>query len=166
MPLARTLRLHVSDNLLVALETIEPGTMLPEGIVAGARVPRGHKIAARAITGGEPILKFGQIIGFATTDIAPGTWLHEHNVVMKDFARDYAFGQDYRPTDMVPIPATFEGYKRANGKVGTRNYIGILTSVNCSASVATFIAKEIEQSGLLREYPHVDGVIPLVHGGG
>jgi len=166
MTAARTLRLHASDNLLVALETIEAGARLAEGITASARVPRGHKIAARAIPGGEPIVKFGQIIGFATADIAPGAWLHEHNVVMKDFARDYAFGQDYRPTDMVPVPATFEGYRRANGKVGTRNYIGILTSVNCSASVATFIAKEIERSGLLRDYPHVDGVIPLVHGGG
>lgn len=166
MPLARTLRLHASDNLLVALETIEPGAALAEDAVAAARVPRGHKIAARTIAAGEPILKFGQIIGFATADIAPGSWLHEHNVVMKDFTRDYAFGQDYRPTEMAPVPATFQGYRRANGKVGTRNYIGILTSVNCSASVATFIAREIERSGILSQYPNVDGVIPLVHGGG
>ncbi len=166
MSLARTLRLHSNDNLLVALETIEPGSEMAEGVVAAARVPRGHKIAARSIAAGEPILKFGQIIGFATTDIAPGNWLHEHNVVMKDFTRDYAFGQDYRPTEMALVPATFQGYRRANGKVGTRNYIGILTSVNCSASVATFIAKEIERSGILSQYPNVDGVIPLVHGGG
>jgi altronate hydrolase len=165
---ARTLRLHATDNLLVALETIDPGTPLGEGIVAANRVPRGHKISAGPIARGEAIVKFGQIIGFATADIAAGTWLHEQNVAMKDFSRDYAFGQDYRATEMVPLAAraTFEGFRRANGKVGTRNYIGILTSVNCSASVATFIAREIERSGLLAQYPNVDGVIPLVHGGG
>jgi altronate hydrolase len=165
---ARTLRLHASDNILVALETIEPGAALAEELIAVNRTPRGHKLAARSIALGERIVKFGQIIGFATADIAPGTWLHEQNVVMKDFARDYAFGQDYHPTAFVPETerATFEGYRRADGKVGTRNYIGILTSVNCSASVATFIAREIERSGILADYPNVDGVIPLVHGGG
>lgn len=166
MTIARTLRLHASDNVLVALETIEAGAALGGGLVAANRTPRGHKLAAGPIASGAPILKFGQIIGFATADIAPGAWLHEHNVVMKDFTRDYAFCENYAPTAMVPVPATFKGYKRANGKVGTRNYIGILTSVNCSASVATFIAREIERSGLLADYPDVDGVIPLVHGGG
>ncbi|MFY8115997.1 MAG: UxaA family hydrolase, partial [Rhabdaerophilum sp.] len=117
---------------------------------------------------GEPVLKFGQIIGFATAPIPAGAWIHEHNVAMRDFARDYAFCENYQPTQEVPAHrrATFEGYRRANGKVGTRNYIGILTSVNCSASVANFIAKEIERSGILEEFPNVDGVIPLVHGGG
>jgi altronate hydrolase len=164
----RTLRLHASDTVLVALETIEPGQALAEGIVTQARIPRGHKLATRALHMGAPVLKFGQIIGFAKEDVAPGQWLHEHNVEMHDFARDYAFGADYHATDLVPesTRATFMGFHRANGRVGTRNYIGILTSVNCSASVATFIAREIERSGILAEFPNIDGVIPLVHGGG
>lgn len=166
MPHARTLRLNAADNIIVALETIEAGTAVGDGITAINRTPRGHKLAAKAIPEGEAILKFGQIIGFASAAIPAGAWVHEHNVVMKDFTRDYAFSKDYVPTTMVEKPATFEGYKRADGKVGTRNYIGILTSVNCSASVATFIAREIERSGILAQYPNVDGVIPLVHGGG
>lgn len=165
-PAAKFLRLNAADNVLVALETIDKGMLLEEGVAAIARIPRGHKAAARAIAKGGQILKFGQIIGFATRDIAAGDWLHEHNVEMHDFARDYAFSADFRSTAMVPSPATFQGFKRANGKVGTRNYIGILTSVNCSASVATFMAKEIERSGILADFPNVDGVIPLVHGGG
>ncbi|WP_284180098.1 altronate dehydratase family protein [Rhabdaerophilum sp. SD176] len=168
MAVARTLSLNPQDNLLVALETIEAGTALGGGLSATQRVPRGHKLAARLIAEGEPVLKFGQIIGFATAPIPAGAWIHEHNVAMRDFARDYAFCENYQPTQMVPEHrrATFEGYRRANGKVGTRNYIGILTSVNCSASVANFIAKEIERSGILDDFPNVDGVIPLVHGGG
>jgi altronate hydrolase len=166
-PLAKILRLNPRDNVLVALETIETGNALPDGLVAASRVPRGHKLAARLIGEGEPILKFGQIIGFASTNIPPGVWLHEHNVTMRDFARDYAFCADYVPTPhKTGLPSTFEGYRRANGKVGTRNYIGILTSVNCSASVAKFMAQSIEQSGILEEFPNIDGVIPLVHGGG
>ncbi len=168
MAVARTLTLNPQDNLLVALETIDAGTALGGGLVATQRVPRGHKLAARLIAEGEPVLKFGQIIGFATAPIPAGAWIHEHNVAMRDFARDYAFCENYQPTQEVPAHrrATFEGYRRANGKVGTRNYIGILTSVNCSASVANFIAKEIERSGILDDFPNVDGVIPLVHGGG
>jgi len=168
MAVARTLTLNPQDNVLVALETIDAGTALSPGLVAAQRVPRGHKLAARAIGEGEPILKFGQIIGFATAAIPAGSWVHEHNVGMRDFTRDYAFCENYNPTQMAPEHqrASFEGYLRANGKVGTRNYIGILTSVNCSASVATFIAREIERSGILEGFPNVDGVIPLVHGGG
>jgi altronate hydrolase len=164
----RTLSLHADDNVLVAVDPVPIGAGLPGGIVAASRVPRGHKLSARGIAAGEPILKFGQIIGFASADIAPGVWIHEHNVVMSDFARDYAFGADAERVRVKPADtlATFEGYRRANGKAGTRNYIGILTSVNCSASVAMFMAEAVRRSGLLDDYPNVDGVIPLVHGGG
>ncbi|MBX3568099.1 MAG: altronate dehydratase [Rhizobiaceae bacterium] len=163
----RALRLHDSDNVVVALETIAPGAVA-EGVTATVRVPRGHKMATVAIPVGAPILKFGQIIGFATKLIAPGEWVHEHNVEMHAFARDYQFAEGATPTAMVPEAerATFKGFRRADGKVGTRNYIGILTSVNCSASVARFMAEEIVRSGILDDYPNIDGVIPLVHGGG
>ncbi|GGG33151.1 UxaA family hydrolase [Chelatococcus composti] len=163
----RTLRLNAADNVIVAVDALEPGTSV-EGVTATQRVPRGHKLAVAPVAQGEPIIKFGQIIGFASKPIAPGEWVHEHNVEMHDFARDYRFAEAAREEEILPLEqrATFQGFRRANGKVGTRNYIGILTSVNCSATVARFMAEEIRRSGILEDYPNVDGVIPLVHGGG
>jgi altronate hydrolase len=164
----RTLRLHGEDNVLVAIDAAQAGDRLSGGLVAAGKVPRGHKLASRAIAAGEAIVKFGQIIGFAAIAIECGTWVHEHNVVVSDFARDYAFGVDARQprAEIADAPATFEGFRRASGKVGTRNYIGILTSVNCSASVAMFMAEAVRRSGMLDDYPNIGGVIPLVHGGG
>ena len=125
-------------------------------------------MATAPIATGEPILKFGQIIGFASRPIAPGEWVHEHNVAVHEFSRDYRFCEGARPEAILPLSqqATFEGYRRANGKAGTRNYLAILTSVNCSATVARLIAREVERSGMLDDYPNVDGVIALVHGTG
>jgi altronate hydrolase len=163
----RILRLHPDDNLVVAIEPILPGAAA-EGVTAISRVPKGHKMATRAIGEGEPVLKFGQIIGFATKPIQPGEFIHEHNCGVHEFARDYHFAEAAEPEHVLPVAErrTFEGYRRANGKVGTRNYIGILTSVNCSASVARFIADEFNRSGILDDFPHIDGVVPFVQGSG
>jgi altronate hydrolase len=161
----RVLRLHADDDVLIAVDRVESGQPLAEGVIAAERIPRGHKAAAKPLKTGQPVRKFGQIIGVATADIAPGAWVHEHNLGMADFARDHAFGADMKPVDPLPVE-TFQGFRRENGKVGTRNYIGVLTSVNCSASVARFMAEAITRSGLLEDYPTIDGVIPLVHGGG
>ncbi|WP_414473581.1 UxaA family hydrolase [Microvirga sp. M2] len=163
----RIVRLHERDNLVVAVDSIAPGAAA-HGVMAKNRVPKGHKMAVAPIAQGEAILKFGQIIGFASKPIEPGEWVHEHNVEMHAFSRDYRFAEGAGSEAVLPIEAraTFEGYRRANGRVGTRNYLAILTSVNCSASVARFIAREAERSGLLDEYPNIDGIIPLVHGTG
>jgi len=163
----RVLRLHPDDNLVVAIEPILIGAVA-EGVTAVSRVPKGHKMATRAIPEGEPVLKFGQIIGFATAPIRPGEFIHEHNCGVHDFARDYHFAEGAEPEHVLPLKdrRTFDGYRRANGKVGTRNYIGILTSVNCSASVARFIADEFNRSGILDDFPHIDGVVPFVQGSG
>ncbi len=163
----RTLRLHPADNVLVALDRLAPGTVVG-AVTTTTQVPRGHKFANVALAEGEPVRKLGQIIGFATAAIAPGEWVHDHNVTLHDFARDYHYSEDAQPLDVLPVEqrATFEGFRRANGKVGTRNYIGILTSVNCSATTARLIAKAAERSGLLDDYPTIDGIIPLVHGTG
>ena len=163
----RTLRLHPADNVLVALDRLAPGTVVG-AVTTTTQVPRGHKFANVAIAESEPVRKLGQIIGFATAAIAPGEWVHDHNVTLHDFARDYHYSEDAQPLDVLPVEqrATFEGFRRANGKVGTRNYIGILTSVNCSATTARLIAKAVERSGLLDDYPTIDGIIPLVHGTG
>ncbi len=167
MSTPRGLRLSADDNVIIAVDEIRPGDMTG-GATAQQRIPRGHKMAAAAIAEGEPVRKFGQIIGFASVPIAPGQWIHEHNCVMHDFARDYQFCSDVRPVNVLPVEhqATFEGYRRANGKTGTRNYLGVLTSVNCSATVARLIAREAEKRGLLDDYPNIDGIIPLVHGTG
>lgn len=163
----RTLRLDPRDNVIVAVDSIEPGIDVQQ-VTATGRIMRGHKMATRKIDKGEPVLKFGQIIGFATTDIAPGSAVHTHNCAFGEFERDYAFAKDAREEELLPpeARATFQGFRRSNGKAGTRNYIGILTSVNCSASVARFIAEAVNRSGLLEQYPNVDGVVSFVHGTG
>jgi altronate hydrolase len=163
----RTIRLNSADNIIVAVDNVEKGAS-SSGIVANARVPRGHKMAVVAIATGEPIRKFGQIIGFAKASIQPGDWVHEHNVEMHDFARDYAYCADAKKEEILPVSqqATFEGYRRANGKAGTRNYIGILTSVNCSASASKFMAEEINRSGILNNNPNIDGVVALTQANG
>jgi len=168
MSAPRALRLHAHDNVMVAVDEIRPGDAPSGGPIARERVPKGHKIAAAAIGAGEPVRKFGQIIGFASTAIAPGQWVHEHNCSVGAFERDYAFCADARPQAVLPVErqATFQGFRRADGKAGTRNYLGILTSVNCSATVARLVAREVERSGALADYPNVDGVIALVHGAG
>jgi altronate hydrolase len=164
----RTLRLADEDNIVVAAARIEPGAEIAPGLMLRERIPFGHKIAARPISTGEPVVKFGQIIGFASKPIAPGDWVHEHNVEMHDFARDYRFAEAARPGNVLPVEeqATFQGFRRANGRAGTRNYVGILTSVNCSASVARFMAEAATRSGMLAEFPNVDGVVSFTHGTG
>jgi len=134
------IRLSPPTTSWVARADILPGIALPgEGVAARAHVPAGHKVGD---IGDRPRARrcasTNQIIGFATSDIAAGDHVHTHNVAMGDFARDYAFAADYKPTDYVPQGqrATFEGIVRPNGKVATRNYLGILSSVNCSATAA------------------------------
>lgn len=161
-------RLHPQDNVVVARTQLFSGVVIPGAVTLKQRVPMGHKVATTTIAAGEPIRKYGQIIGFASADIALGEHVHNHNVVMKDFGRDYAIGSEKRNAPIIPEAerATFQGYRRANGRVGTRNFIGILTTVNCSATVARQIAAQMTQSGELDAYPNIDGVVALTHGTG
>jgi altronate hydrolase len=163
----RALRLNAADNLVVAVDTIDVGA-LAEGIAAIDRVPKGHKIAVKPIPLGQSIVKFGQVIGFAHADIRPGEHIHTHNCDFKAFERDYAFAEGAKTEAILPPAerATFMGYRRSNGSVGTRNYIAILTSVNCSATVARYVAEAANKSGMLAGFPNVNGVIPLAHGTG
>ena len=163
-----TVRLNANDNVVVARTDPLPGVMLAgEGLAATQRIPAGHKVATRPIPAGEPVRKFDQIIGFATRPIGAGEHVHVHNCGMAEFDRDYAVGQAVRPPAMVPEAerAAFPGYLRANGKVGTRNFIGILSTVNCSASVAKFIAERFPAE-VLAHYPNVDGIVAITHGTG
>ena len=163
-----TIRLSAADNVVVARADILPGTEIPgECVTSRGHVPAGHKLATSPVAAGEPVRKYNQIIGFATAAIAPGDHVHTHNVAMGDFARDYAFCADAKPTAFVTEKdrATFEGILRADGRVATRNYLGVLTTVNCSATAARFIADQFRGSALA-EFPNVDGVVALGHGTG
>ncbi len=159
-----TIRLHPNDNVVVARMDILLGTKVEGEVASATRVPPGHKILTRAIKKGEPLRKYNQIIGFATEDMTPGAHIHTHNCVMGDFERDYAFCTDARPTEYAKPPAIFQGYRRADGRAATRNYIGIVTTVNCSAATSRMIARHLEP--LLGAFPNIDGVVPLTHGGG
>ena len=163
----RTLSLNAKDNIIVAVDALSAG-ITARGVRAALRIPRGHKMASTLIAKGQPVLKFGQVIGFATEDIHPGQHVHTHNCAFAAFERDYAFAQDAQREQVLPVEqqATFQGFRRANSKCGTRNYIGVVTSVNCSATVARFIAEAVNRSGMLADHPSIDGVIPLVHSTG
>jgi altronate hydrolase len=162
------IRLHPDDGVVIARATLLPGTPVADGVTATERIPAGHKVAVRAHREGEPIRRYGQIIGFATIPIEPGRHVHVQNCAMGDFAKDYAFGQDAKPTEMIDPPATFQGIRRPDGRVATRNYIGILTSVNCSAHVAGLVADMFRRNPFtgddpLADFPNVDGVVALTH---
>ncbi len=161
-----TIRLNPADDVVIARVELAAGTCLPNegGVEATTRVPAGHKIAVRNVRQGQPVRRYNQIIGFATRDIRPGEHVHVHNLAMGEFQRDYAFCADVKPTEMAASPATFQGIVRADGRVATRNYIGILTSVNCSATVARMIARHFENR--LGDCPNVDGVVALTHKSG
>lgn len=161
------IRLHEVDNVLIARGDIAIGTKLDGGLTAKSQVPAGHKIAARAIKMGEPILKYAVTIGFASADIPAGTYVHSHNLEFREFDRDYAYARDYRPEQMFPEAdrASFMGIVRANGQVATRNYLGVLATVNCSATVAHKIAEYFTPERLA-EYPNIDGVCAFAHGTG
>ncbi|MBB4065640.1 UxaA family hydrolase [Gellertiella hungarica] len=162
-----TIKLQPSDNVVIALKDLAAGAVV-EGLEGPLKqaVPRGHKIAVRAIPAGSNVYRYGQIIGQAKADIAAGEHVHVHNLGMGEHTQDYAFASQSIALPPVTESRTFMGYRRADGKVGTRNYIGILTTVNCSGSVAKFIAEAAEKSGFLDDYPNIDGIVPIMHSSG
>ena len=160
--------LHPRDNVAVAVRALRAGA----GSEVGSRsvriaepVPQGHKVALEPIAVGAPIVKFGEIIGFASQAIELGEWVHSHNVSAEEFARRC------ERADAVPRPPeplegqAFLGYRRAGGRAGTRNYLAVISSVNCSASVSRWVARRFDAAAL-RAFPNVDGVVAFTHGGG
>jgi altronate hydrolase len=168
------LRLHPSDDVVIARRQLVAGTRVAEeNLAVSGLVPPGHKLAARAVAKGGPVRRYNQIIGFATRDIRPGEHVHLHNMGIGAehgaFARDYAFCADAKPTAYAATPRTFRGIVRRDGRVATRNYIGILSSVNCSATVVRAIADRFRRDvypQALAPFPNVDGVVALTHGTG
>lgn len=166
-----SLRIHPADNVVIARRQLLGGAVLAEegGLVVAGLVPPGHKIATQAIAVGAPVRRYNQVIGHATQAIAPGQHVHSHNLAFASFERAHEPGAGAQPTAYVAEPATFLGIVRADGRVATRNYIGVLTSVNCSATAARAIADHFRRDirpEALADYPNVDGVVALTHGMG
>jgi altronate hydrolase len=160
------IRLNPADDVVIARVDIPAGTeLIKEGVRVAVNVPAGHKIATRDVAEGKPVRRYNQIIGYATKPIRAGEHVHVHNLGMANFERDYAYGVDYEPTEFVATPATFMGIKRPDGRVGTRNYVAIVSSVNCSAHVSRKIA-EYFTGERMADYPNVDGVFAITHGSG
>jgi altronate hydrolase len=159
------LRLHPDDNVVVARSDVPAGTAVPEErFVTSSAIPAGHKAAASPIPKGAPVRKYAEVIGFAAADIGPGALVHTHNVAFQEFERDYAFGRDYAPVELLPEArrATFQGIVREDGRVATRNYVGVVSTVNCSATVVRRIADWFTPERL-GAFPNVDGVAAFSH---
>jgi altronate hydrolase len=160
------LRLNQRDNVLVALNEL-PASKRVENIVCSDVIAAGHKVASAAIAKGQAIVKFGQVIGVASQSIKAGEHVHVHNCEFANVARDVAAGVEYVKTAVLPEAgqATFDGIVRADGRIATRNMLGVMTTVNCSATVAKAIVDRLRQT-VLRDYPHVDDVVAFTHPGG
>jgi altronate hydrolase len=161
--------LRPQDNIAVAARTLAAGTRFEHdggSIALVQRIGLGHKIALRPIKKGEAITKYGQIIGFARENIEPGEWVHVHNVAADAFERDYAFCRDCPPPQPRPQPRSWMGYDRGDGRHGTRNYVALISTVNCSASTSKYISERFRATDLLKQYPNVDGVVAITHKAG
>jgi len=165
------LLLRDTDDVAVIKRPVRAGTELSDDsihLIAGRDIPAGHKIAVKAISDGAPVRKYGQTIGFAKGNIAPGDHVHTHNLEMRDFARDYDFCAAARPVEYYPPEKmrSFQGYARPGGRVGTRNYVAVISSVNCSASVSHYVKDRFKIEELRRDFPNVDGVVAFTHKSG
>jgi altronate hydrolase len=164
------IRIHPADNVVIARQQLLGGTVLAgEGVTVAGLVPPGHKVATQDIAAGQPVRRYNQIIGAATQAIAAGQHVHTHNLAFSHFERLHEPGAGATPTAYEAEPATFMGIKRADGRVATRNYVGVLTSVNCSATAARAIADHFRRDihpEALAPFTNVDGVVALTHGMG
>jgi len=162
------IHLHADDNVCVAARPLTAGSLVQAGDVTlevTQFVPMGHKLAVRPISTGEPIRKYGQVIGHSSGTIGVGEWVHSHNLALGELDRDYARSQAI-PPDPTPITdRTFLGYRRPGGRAGTRNYIAVISTVNCSASVSKYAVRRFDHSALA-DYSNIDGVVAFTYGGG
>ena len=162
------LSLHTSDNVAVAVQLLqEQSAVQIDQLSLNVRqtIAPGHKIATRDLSEGDAIVKFGQAIGYASTSISAGEWVHVHNVTATKPGLDYDFATELHPPATPAVSRTFQGYRRRNGGAGTRNYIAVLSTVNCSATTARYVARELAETDL-SAYPNIDGIVPLVHKSG
>ncbi|MFT3989316.1 UxaA family hydrolase [Aestuariivirga sp.] len=163
------LLLRAGDDVAIAARDIAAGeTIQPFGVTARNAIPFGHKIAVKALGAGSQVHRLGLPIGFATCAVAPGDHVHTHNLGFEPSQAEHRIGT--RLSNATSLAAddipTFQGYRRADGKAGSRNYVGVLTSVNCSSLVARMIADHFRNPDVMAAYPQVDGVIALTHKSG
>lgn len=164
------LRLHSDDDVAVALIPLAAGRQIDIGqqpVRLANPINAGHKFALRARERGQPVRRYGQIIGFATHAIAPGEHVHSHNLAVDEMHLAYEFGTDVRPVSVVPLDErrTFLGYRRPDGRVGTRNTVVVIGTVNCAAHTVRQIAARA-RAELLPRYPNVSDVVALTHRSG
>ena len=160
--------IHPDDNVCIAIRDLDGSSQISAGpwdVTLTGKVGLGHKIALVEIAKGQRVIRYGQTIGFATETIEPGDWVHTHNLTAGEFTRDYQYATEIPPPPTPIEGRTFQGYRRTDGKVGTRNYLAVISTVNCSASVSKYIAQRFDR-GLLAQFPNVDGILPLVHKSG
>jgi altronate dehydratase len=166
-PTPSTIRLHADDNVVVARLDLAVGARIEAGVVVRDPVPAAHKVAVRDIPAGAPVLKYATPIGVASAMIRAGEHVHLHNVIGQVVPAASAPGRGARSDVARAISGAreFEGYVRPDGRVATRNYVGIVTTVNCSGTVARMIAQQFDGERL-GAFPGVDGVVPLAHTSG
>ena len=157
-------RLDRADTVVTSTRSLSIGTLV-DGVSTTALIPSGHKVATTQMGLGDPVRKYAQLIGYASSNIMPGDHVHTHNVDFRNTAMEYEFSTDLRPVFPATKQDTFMGFCRENGRIGTRNYIAIITSVNCSATAARMIADHFTPE-VLADFPNVDGVVAFVHGTG
>jgi len=161
--------LKPEDDVAVAKAPLGAGTVLQDGaarIEVRQDIKPGHKVARRARRTGEVVRRYGQPIGFATADIGVGDHVHTQNVAVGDRHQEYEIGTDVQPVQFYP-PAQmryFDGYLREDGRVGTRNYVAVISGVNCSASVSQFVKDKFRD--VQKDYPNIDGVLAITHKSG
>ncbi|MGE3314900.1 MAG: UxaA family hydrolase [Planctomycetaceae bacterium] len=172
MPIATDsplLRLHSDDNIAIARRSVPKGTSVLVEEAGEVRtndaIDIGHKVAIQSLPRGTGVRKFGQVIGFTTEDVRPGDWIHSHNLTAGELSLDYAYASEV-PPDPAPITGrTFLGYRRPDGRAATRNYIALVSTVNCSATTSKYVVDRLDRS-LIAQFPNIDGIIPLIHKGG
>src|SRR5918994_7896160 len=166
----KAILLRAEDDVAIAKAELSAGTVLEDG---GARIEvrqdikPGHKVARHPVRSGAPVRRYGQVIGFATQDIAIGDHVHTQNLGIGELSADrYEVGVDVRPVDFYPPDTmrTFDGFRREDGRVGTRNYVAIVSTVNCSASVSQFVKDKFRD--VQKDYPNIDGVLAITHKSG
>ena len=166
--------LRPEDNVAVVAQPLPAGLVVDfagDKITVPARIGMGHKLALRPIKKGAAVYKYGQIIGFASKDIEPGDLVHVHNVSADVFERDYAYCQDCPPKSVAKETRTFMGYDRGAERpkpfrYGTRNYVAVISTVNCSAATSKYITQRFNATDLLKQFPNVDGVVSITHKAG
>ena len=162
------IHLHQDDNIHIAARDIRSGEELAlegRGIRIQADIPIGHKIASQPIGAKSPVKKYGQVIGFATQPIEPGEWVHSHNLSNGEIVLNHEKATISPAARTADPKRTFQGIRRANGKIGTRNYLAVISTVNCSATVSKMVARHFTPDRL-EAYGNVDGVIALTHTSG